>query len=142
MAKNYTGIDGALYVDNVRVAQTQSWTLSANAAVLPTTTLGDFAETSVYGLQSFSGSAAIYYYESDSRQIDGSDLLVDVLRTTQTPTNSTHQLKLVYLGGSKTRQVVCDCLLNTVEVSATAGEIVMANITFTVTGPLTTATIA
>ena len=142
MAKNYTGIDGALYVDNVKVAQTQSWTLSANAAVLPTTTLGDFAETAVYGLQSFTGSASIYYYEGNSRQIDGSKMLVDVLRTTKTPTNETHQLKLQYLNGSKIRQVQCNCLLNSVEISATAGEIVMANITFTVTGPLTIASIA
>lgn len=142
MAKHYTGIDGALYVAGVKVAETQSWTFSANAAALSTTTLGDFAETSIYGLQSYSGSATIYYYETNARTIDGSRLLSDVFRTTQTPTEPTAELRLQYLNGSKTREVRFKCLLNQVQISATAGDIVTADISFQVTGPLTTSTIA
>ena len=142
MAKHYTGIDGALFIGAEKVAETQSWTFSANAAALPTTTLGDFAETAVYGLQSFSGTATIYYYETAGQTIDGAKMLSDVFRTDQTPTEPTAELRLQYLNGSKTREVRFMCLLNQVNISATAGEIVTAEISFQVTGPLTTSTIA
>ena len=139
MAKQYTGIDGALYVDNVKVARVSAWSFSANADVLETTSLGDFARNYVYGVQSFNGSATIFYYENASNLIDGSGLLTDVVRTTQTPTEPTHILELRFSGGSTNRAVKFKCALNTVEISATTGEIIQANITFTVCGALTTA---
>ena len=142
MAKTFTGIDGALYCDGNKVAKVASWTFAASAASLNTTTLGDFAATSVYGIQSFTGSCTIYYYEGNGGQIDGSALMTDVLRTTQTPTEPTHELELRYQNGATTHEVKFKCLLNQVAIAASAGEIVTAQISFTVTGPLQTATIA
>lgn len=139
MAKQYTGIDGALYVDDVKVARVSSWSFSANADVLETTSLGDFARNYVYGIQSFSGSATVFYYENASNLIEGASLLTDVVRTTQTPTEPTHILELRFTGGSTNRAVKFKCALNTVEITATTGEIIQANITFTVCGALTTA---
>lgn len=141
MAKQYTGIDGALYVDSTKVARVSEWSFSAEADVLETTSLGDFARDYVYGLQSFSGSATIFYYENNSNQIDGKSLLTDVLRTNQTPTDPTHTLELRFSGGSKTRSVTFKCALNSVEISATTGEIIQAAISFTVCGPLTAVTL-
>lgn len=142
MAKTFTGIDGALFCDGNKVAKVSSWTFAATAAALNTTTLGDFAATSIYGVQSFTGSCSIYYYEGNGGQIDGSALMSDVFRTTQTPTEPTHTLELRYQNGATTHEVSFKCLLNQVAISATAGEIVTAEISFTVTGPLLTATIA
>lgn len=139
MAKQYTGIDGALYVDDVRVARVSSWSFSAEAQTLETTSLGDFARNYVYGLQSFSGNATIFYYENASNLIEGGALLTDVVRTTQTPTEPTHVLELRLAGGSVDRLVKFKCALNQVEISATTGEIIEAQISFTVCGPLTTA---
>ena len=140
--KYFTGIDGSFYADGNKVATVSSWTFSANAAALNTTTLGDFATTSIYGIQSFTGSCTLYYYEKDAGAIDGSALLSDVIRTTQTPTNPTHELVLRYDNGAKTHEVKFKCLLNQVQIAATAGEIVTAAVNFQVTGPFQTATIA
>jgi hypothetical protein len=141
MAKQFTGIDGSLYADGNKVARVSAWTFTASAATLPTTTLGDFASTAIYGIQTFSGTCTIYYYEKDGGGIDGSALMSDVLRTTQTPTEPTHELQLRYENGAATHEVKFKCLLNQVAIAATAGDIVTAQITFSVTGPLQTATI-
>ena len=140
--KQFTGIDGALYADGEKVARVSSWTFTASAAALPTTTLGDYAATAVYGLQSFSGSCTVYYYEKDAGAIDGSALMSDVIRTTQTPTEPTHELILRYEKGAMVHEVKFKCLLNSVAIGASAGDIVSAQIGFQVTGPLQTATIA
>lgn len=142
MAKQYTGIDGELLADGNKVARVSAWSFNANAAVLPTTTLGDFATTAIYGIQSFSGSCTIYYYEKDGASIDGSALMSDVLRTTQTPTEPTHELVLRFKNGAVTHEVQFKCLLQSVAISAAAGAIVTAQVSFTVTGPLQTATLA
>ena len=140
--KYFSGIDGSFYADGNKVATVSSWTFSANAAALDTTTLGDFATTAVYGIQSFTGSCTLYYYEKNAGAIEGNSLMSDVIRTTQTPTNPTHELVLRYDNGAKTHEVKFKCLLNQVQIAATAGDIVTAAVNFQVTGPLQTATIA
>ena len=142
MAKQFIGQDGALYADGNKVARVSNWSFNATAAPLNTTTLGDFATTSIYGIQSFTGTCSVYYYERDGGSIDGSALMSDVMRTTQTPTEPTHQLILRYQNGAATHEVSFRCLLNNVTIAAAAGEVVMAEISFQVTGPLQTATIA
>lgn len=141
MAKQFTGIDGALYADGNKVGRVSNWSFSAAAAPLNTTTLGDYASTAIYGIQSFSGTCTVYYYETEGGSIDGSALMSDVLRTTQTPTEATHELVLRYENGAKIHEVKFKCLLNSVQISAAAGDIVIAEIAFAVTGPLQTATI-
>ena len=95
MRNTSLGIDGALYADGNKIARVSAGLSAANAAALnTTTTLGDFAETAIYGIQSFTGSCTLYYYEKDGGSIDGgSELMGDVMRTTQTPTDSTHELQ-------------------------------------------------
>ena len=93
-------------------------------------------------MQSFTGTCSVYYYEKDGGGIDGSALMSDVMRTTQTPTEPTHELILRYQNGAATHEVKFKCLLNNVTIAAAAGEVVMAEISFQVTGPLQTATIA
>jgi hypothetical protein len=139
MAKQYTGIDGSLLLDNVQVARVSTWSFSANADVLETTSLGDFARNYVYGVQSFTGTATVFYYENNSNLIEGRAIMDDLLRTTQTPTEPTHTLELRFSGGSATRAVKFRCALTSVEIAASVGEIIEATINFTVCGALTTA---
>jgi hypothetical protein len=142
MARQYSGIDGNLLVDDVRVARVSSWSFTATADTLETTSLGDFARNYIYSIQSFSGTATIFYYENAANQIDGSGLLTDVVRTTATPVEPTHVLELRFTGGNvANRSVKFRCALNEVEITATTGEITQANISFTVCGALTTATL-
>lgn len=138
--KQFTGIDGALYADGAKVGKIQNWSFSAAANTLDCTTLGDFASRYVYGIQNFSGSCTLLYYESEAGAIVGSNLLTDVVRTTQTPTEPTHTMELRYENGAKVHAVSFSCLLNQVSMSAAAGEIITAEVSFTVNGPLTTAT--
>ena len=139
--KQFTGIDGALYADGNKVAKVTDWSFQGDVSTLETTTLGDFARRYVYGVQSFNGSCTLLYYENAARQIEGSAMLTDVVRTTQTPTEPTHTLELRYENGSKTHAVKFNCLIPSVSVAAQAGEIVTASVQFTVNGPLTTATL-
>ena len=138
--KHFTGIDGALYADGAKVGKIRDWSFQAAAATLDCTTLGDFANRYVYGIQSFSGACTLLYYESDAGSIVGNNLLTDVVRTTQTPTEPTHTMELRYENGAKVHAVSFKCLLNNVTMAASAGEIVTAQVNFTVTGPLTNAT--
>lgn len=142
MAKQFTGIDGALYADGNRVAKITNWSFQGNAEALETTTLGDFARTFVYGIQNYSGACTLLYYEEDSGSIAGSALMSDVMRTTQTPTDSTHEIELRYLNGAASHSVRFDCLLPTVAISATVGGVVTAEVSFQATGNLKTSTIS
>jgi hypothetical protein len=141
MAKQFTGIDGALYADGNKVAKITDWAFSGSVDTLECTTLGDYARKYIYGVQSFNGNCTLLYYEEDSRAISGSALITDVVRTTQTPTEPTHRLELRYMNGAKTHSVSFDCLLPNVSIAAQVGEIVTASVSFTVNGPLTTATL-
>ena len=142
MAKQFTGIDGSLYADGNRVGKIRSWTFNATAETLNCTTLGDFASRYVYGVQAFTGSCTLLYYEKEAGQIDGSALLTDVLRTTQTPTEPTHTMSLRYDNGARTHEVSFTCCLNSVTMSAASGQLIEAAVNFTVVGPLATATFA
>ena len=137
MARQYSGIDGRLLVNGVNVGKVKNWTLNGNVDTLETTSLADFAKNYSAGLQSYSGSATLFYYENDSGVIEGAAMYNDVLRTTRTPEDTKTALTLRFANGNKTRQVTFDCILNQVDITASAGEVVEANITFTVCGPLT-----
>ena len=142
MARQFTGIDGALYLEGNKVARVSNWALQASADTLDTTTLGDHARTSVYGIQAFGGSCTIYYYEDDKGKIQGGDLLGDVLRTDRTPVDKKHSMELRFENGASPHRVSFDCLLNQVSIAASAGQIITAQVSFTVTGPLKTASLA
>ena len=137
MAKQFTGIDGALYADGDRIAKITQWQFQGKVDELETTTLGDFARTYVYGIQSYAGSCSLLYYEKDGATIEGGNLLSDVLRTTQTPTEPTHTMELRYLNGAANHSVQFKCILPTVAITASVGGIVTAEVSFTVCGSLT-----
>ena len=142
MAKQFTGIDGALYADGNRIAKITAWQFQGQVDSLETTTLGDFARTYVYGVQSYQGSCSLLYYEADGPQIEGHGLLTDVLRTTQTPTEPTHTMELQYMNGATNHSVRFKCILPTVAIAANVGGIVTAEVSFTVCGSLTACSLA
>ena len=136
MARQYSGIDGRLLVNGLNVGKVRNWTINASVDTLETTSLADFARDYSAGLQSYTGSATLFYYQNDSGAIEGSALYNDVFRTDRTPEDTKTELSLRFVNGNKIRQVVFDCILNQVDVTASAGEVVEANINFTVCGPL------
>lgn len=138
MARQYSGIDGRLLVNGNNVGKVRDWTISGSVDTLETTSLADFARDYSAGLQSYSGSATLFYYQNDAGVIEGASLYNDVFRTDRTPEDTKTELSLRFVNGNKTRQVVFDCILNQVDVSASAGEVVEASISFTVCGALKT----
>lgn len=141
MAKQYTGIDGTLYCDGASVAKVRSWSLQATADTLETTSLGDFAKSYVYGTQGAGGSITALFYEDDANRITATPLLGDVLRTTATATDLNHTLELRLGNGSRVRAIGFKALLNNVSIDMQYGDIVTAEISYTVTGPLALVTI-
>ena len=135
MAHQYSGIDGQLLIGGTRIGKVKNWSFSSGVETLETTDLGAAARTYSAGLQSYSGSTTLFYYENSSRKIEGHDLFDHVIRTNRTAEESSTELRLRFVGGSKMRELRFKCILNQVDVAATAGEVVEANITFTVDGP-------
>lgn len=136
MSKFLTGIDGALYCDGARIARVRDWSLTGSVDALETTTLADSAKTFASGVQSYSGQCSAFCYENEVGELEAAVMTGDVLRTTATPYDRKHRLKLTVNGQGKDRALECDVVITGVSVGAAAGEAVAANISFVVTGNL------
>ena len=132
MGKIYTGIEGSLFVDGAKVGKVKSWDLAGSAETLPTTTLGDYAPTYRYGRQSYDGSCTLYYYRNEADSIEGKTLFGAVLRTGKIDTAQKHRLKLV----AGDRSLEFDALVTSVGLGAEQGDVMSADVSFVVSGPL------
>lgn len=141
MAKYFTGLDGALLFDGKQVARISSWQLTAQTASLETTTLGKYAREFIAGLQSFSGTANIYYYTDSNGKLDGQELLNEVIRTGAPDRNPTHEMTL-RLQETPPRDIKFKVLITTADVQTNVGQVVTAQISFTGTEPLIDASFA
>ena len=141
MAKYFTGTDGAFLVDGKQTAKIANWSFSAQTSTLETTTLGKYAREYIAGIQSFSGSASLYYYVDSDDVLDGKDLIEEVIRTNAPDQTPQHSLTL-RLQEVPQRQVTLKVLITSVNIAAAVGELVTAQISFTGTEPLSDASLA
>ena len=141
MAKYFTGTDGAFLVDGKQTAKIANWSFSAQTSTLETTTLGKYAREYIAGIQSFSGSASLYYYVDSNDVLDGKDLIEEVIRTNAPDQTPQHSLTL-RLQEVPQRQVTLKVLITSVNIAAAVGELVTAQISFTGTEPLSDASLA
>jgi hypothetical protein len=65
----YSGSDGSLYADGVRVARVANWSLTSSVEALKVTNLGDDAQRLTPGLKSASGSCTLFYHDDDPAPI-------------------------------------------------------------------------
>lgn len=63
---NHTGNEGQVKVGGVVIAETRSWSLDTSVATTDTTVIGDTDETHKTLQKSWTGSADIFWDESDS----------------------------------------------------------------------------
>lgn len=138
MATYFTGADGALLVDGTEVAKIRNCSIAGSAEALETTTTGDNARTFIYGRQSYTGQCNALYYEDSAGALVMSSLLANIFRTTDTPATSTNTLLLQL---ASDRQVQATVLFTEATLSAAVGQVVTVQLSFQVTGNLTTATI-
>jgi hypothetical protein len=119
----FSGRDGTLYVGTVKVAQVGSWSLNSNVDMLDTTTLSNFGRKYIPGLKSSTGSASIFYYD-DAPRI----LLEKVMKVGAIEQTDVVRLTL----GWGVKKIEIDAWINQADLACQTGEVMRANITFTV----------
>lgn len=141
MAKMYTGRDGRLLIDGTTQVKVTNWSLTGSLEVLETTTLGDNQRTYVPGVQEFSGSASLLYYNDDAGRNDAATALKKVLKIAGIESSDTVDLRLRLVEGNKNHDVRLTAYVTSVSFSAGVGEVSAAQISFQGTGALTGVTI-
>jgi hypothetical protein len=139
MATFYTGANGALFVDGTEVAKIRNWNITGSVEALDVTTTGDTALKYVYGRQSYSGSCTALYYENSGGALEMASMLANIMRTSATPATNTNTLRLTL---ANDRVLEATVLFTQSDLAVTTGDLVSVNLSFQVTGGLTTATIA
>ena len=141
MAKIFTGKDGRLLLDDLEQVKVTNWSLTGNLEMLETTSLCYNQRTYCPGLQEFSGSATLLYYNDDAGRNDASTALRKVLRVDGVSQGDTVDMRLRLLEGSTNRDVRLTAYITSVSFGASGGEVSSAEINFQGTGALTAVTV-
>jgi len=141
MAKAYTGRDGRLLIDGTEQIKVSNWSMTGNLETLETTTLGDSQRTYTPGVQEFSGSASLLYYNDGTGRNDAATALKKVLRVAGVSASDTVDLRLRLVEGTTNQDVRLTAYITSVSFGASVGEISRADISFQGTGALTEVTI-
>lgn len=141
MAKAYTGKDGRLLIDGTEQIKVSNWTLTGSLEMLETTTLGESQRSYTPGVQEFSGSASLLYYNDGTGRNDAATALKKVLKVAGVTEADTVALTLRLVEGSSSHDVLLNAYITSVDFGASVGEVSRANISFQGTGALTAVTI-
>jgi len=140
MAKLYTGRDGRLLLGSDTLVKVTNWSLQADLETLECTTLGDAQRNYVPGIQGFRGTASLLYYQDGTRN-DASTLLRKLVKTSGVSTSDAVTLTLRLAGETSNSDVTLTAYITSVNIGASVGEIVKAEISFQATGALATASL-
>jgi hypothetical protein len=141
MAKAYTGRDGRLLIDGTEQIKVSNWSMTGNLETLETTTLGDSQRTYTPGVQEFSGSASLLYYNDGAGRNDAATALKKVLRVAGVSASDTVDLRLRLVEGTTNQDVRLTAYITSVNFGASVGEVSRADISFQGTGALSEVTI-
>ena len=120
----YSGKDGQLEFDGNAVGRIRSWSLQASYDTLDITNLGNDARAFTPGLKSASGSASLIYHD-DNLEIRS---ILETCITTGTPVTANFDLKW------DDRRVQFNAYVNSANITCSTGEVMSADISFTMTG--------
>lgn len=146
----YTGCDG--YVEYARllangarntkrVAKVRQWSYDTSVRLLPTTTLGECADTFTPGLSSGQGAAQLMYYRFDpgdaisTTQYQFTALLSKILTTGVVDESALIRLNLRVAGATRDR-ITLDCYITSARLSSNVNELSVVDIQFTQNGKL------
>lgn len=141
MAKFYTGRDGRLVIDGTEQVKVTNWSLTGNLEVLETTTLGDSQRSYTPGVQEFSGTASLLYYNDDANRNDAATALKNVLKISGVGSSDTVDMRLRLVEGSTNHDIRLTAYITSATYGASVGEVSSAQISFQGTGALTEASI-
>jgi|TARA_Y100000289_G_scaffold34480_1_gene34093 hypothetical protein len=144
MAKVYTGRDGVLQLSGTTLAKVVNFSLQADLETLETTTLGDSLRSYSPGVLGYSGNASLLYYKDDNGGINTANLLNKLIRTGTGGVSSsdTVELTLRWVDGTDENDIKLTAYITSATIGASTGEITRADISFTGTGALSTASIS
>ena len=141
MAKIFTGKDGRLLLDDVDQIKVTNWSLTGNLEMLETTSLGDNQRSYCPGVQDFSGSATLLYYNDGAGRNDAALALRKVLRIDGVSQGDTVDMRLRLVEGDSNHDVRLATYVTSVSFGASVGEVSSAQINFQGTGALTAVTL-
>lgn len=141
MAKIFTGKDGRLLLDGVDQIKVTNWSLTGNLEMLETTSLGDSQRSYCPGVQDFSGSATLLYYNDGTGRNDAALALRKVLRIDGVNQGDTVDMRLRLVEGNTNHDVRLATYITSVTFGASVGEVSSAQINFQGTGALTAVTL-
>jgi hypothetical protein len=141
MAKVFTGKDGRLLLDGIDQIKVTNWSLTGSLEMLETTSLGDNQRSYCPGVQDFSGSATLLYYNDGTGRNDAALALRKVLRIDGVNEGDTVDMRLRLVEGSTNHDVRMATYITSVSFGASVGEVSSAQINFQGTGALTAVTL-
>jgi hypothetical protein len=141
MAKVFTGKDGRLLLDGIDQIKVTNWSLTGNLEMLETTSLGDNQRSYCPGVQDFSGSATLLYYNDGTGRNDAALALRKVLRIDGVNEGDTVDMRLRLVEGSTNHDVRLATYITSVSFGASVGEVSSAQINFQGTGALSEVTL-
>jgi hypothetical protein len=141
MAKIFTGKDGRLLLDDIEQVKVTNWSMTGNLEMLETTSLGDSQRSYCPGVQDFSGSATLLYYNDGTGRNDAATALRKVLRIDGVSSGDTVDMRLRLVEGTSNQEVQLATYITSVSFGASVGEVSSAQINFQGTGALTAVTL-
>ena len=127
----FSGRDGSLSFAGTAVSRVRNWSLTSNVDALETTDLGKIARTYEPGLKGATGQASIFYHDDNTSL----QALLDNCITTGNPAKGEMLLKW------GTKQLKFTCVVTSVAITCSTGEVMSAEVSFTMDGDYTTATL-
>lgn len=120
----FSGKDGSMQWAGGAVARVRNWSVQSTLDTLETTDLGDDAREYVPGLKSATGSASIFYHDDNTSLRTLLDNCID----TGTPTSALLDLRW----GDK--RLAFNAYVTSVSITCNTGEVMSADVNFTMTG--------
>ena len=139
----YTGTNGSLLFDNNtgntnpsinRMARVRGWTINVTTDLLELTDLGDRDRAYTPGLRGATGTAQIFMHDDGSAINRPYQLLHKLLPGGATPTGAPTVGKMTLDWEGTQGRLIFNCYINQFTLTMNTGEVMGADITFTVQG--------
>lgn len=127
----FSGKDGSLTFNGNTAIRVRNWSFSGSMDTLETTGLGEDSRSYVAGLKSATGNATIFYHDDDNSL---STMLDNTIKI-KGPNPGVFELKW----GAK--KIKFTAFITTVNITCSTGEVMSAEISFTMTGNYDTLTL-
>lgn len=127
----FSGKDGSMTWGGGAVARVRNWSVQSSFDTLDVTNLGADARSFTAGLKGATGSATIFYHDDNTSL----RVLLDNCITTGNPAAAALDLRW----GAK--RLAFNAYVNNVTITCSTGEVMSADVGFTMTGDYTTITL-